>query len=382
MLNEYGLNESESRIYLYLSKNGATGAGKISQALSIGRSQSYGILKGLQEKGLVYSVPVRPVRFDAVELPKALNILIEAHRSRERVMQKIKERVLSSWKETTIAKIDVPHDRFQFLRGMESICRRAIESLHESKKEAIAVSLEASLYFLDRFSVVDELEKLAESGISVRFLAEATPSAKNMLNELQKVKARQLTRQHIPDMLIVDGSEMVLFTKTLKSVDSKEITGIWTNSTLMINTMKHLFEETWIEAAEPTQTNVEIGKGPSAETLSQLSKDTAALKREMEKWLTAAGFDVSENTSIKGVSGTAHSFSIAFTRGVGKPIVIDIEHSDDLMTPAAVLSFFAKVLDVKDSVGGCTLVVDPGLDPRAAKLAKAYQISYRELPQT
>jgi len=376
LLAQYGLNEGEAKIYLHLTKGGELSAGLIARAIAIRRGQTYNVLKSLQEKGVVYSLPGRPVKFAAIEPSKALNLLIEAHKQRERMMQRMKQEVISLWGETFAPAESEPQERFQFLQGIESIYARALDSLRGCKSEAMAVSPEASLYFLDRLAVVDELERLAGKGIRVRLLAEVTPKVEDALAQMKRIEVRRMPIQAIPDLLIMDGTEMIFFTKTLDSADSKDVTALWTNSETMINTMSHLFEGIWNGAAAPS----EIGEPQSTvEPLREVGRPAEPLEKEIAKWLSVAGFDVSENPSVKGDSGIAHSFTLAISRDGEKRVMIDVERASAPLSPMAVIKFFAKEIDVKNNVEGTTLIVDPCFDEEARRLAKAYSIRYREI---
>ena len=52
-LKQIGLNASESAVYVYLLKNGLSTPPQIAKGTSIARSNTYHILRGLQEKGLI-----------------------------------------------------------------------------------------------------------------------------------------------------------------------------------------------------------------------------------------------------------------------------------------------------------------------------------------
>ncbi|MFH0848405.1 MAG: helix-turn-helix domain-containing protein [archaeon] len=382
LLQEYGLDERESRVYLYLSKCGESRAGMVAQALSISRGQSYTALKDLQEMGIVYSVPGRPIKFAVVELPKAVDILIETHRAKERSMQKLKRDVLSLWEQTMVAPRAVPQDRFQFLQGVDGIYRRAIESLRQCKSEAMVVSPEASFYFLDRLAVLDELKRLAKQGTKVRLLAEVSPKVEGMLAGLKGVEIRGLLEERIPDLLVVDGVEMILFTKTLNSADSRQVTAIWTNSKAMINTIGHLFEGIWSKAAGHPGTAESQRQHSSIEQISEAGKTTEPYEKEMARWLDLAGFNVKRKTLIRGASGTVHGFALAASLGSSKPILIDVERSNGPLSPMAVIRFFVKEMDVRGHVASTTLLVDPKLNEQASKLAEVYGIRYREIGRT
>ena len=85
-LKQIGLNDKESKIYIYLIKSGDSIVSDISKATKINRSLLYTILDRLAEKGIVTYIIKNNIRFyRAAEPNKILNILQE----KEKVFSKL-----------------------------------------------------------------------------------------------------------------------------------------------------------------------------------------------------------------------------------------------------------------------------------------------------
>jgi len=75
-LQDLGLNQKESEVYLELLKLGQAGATRLSSATSINRVTIYGILESLKQKGFVTSVKKdKKINFIPIEPKKILNLL-------------------------------------------------------------------------------------------------------------------------------------------------------------------------------------------------------------------------------------------------------------------------------------------------------------------
>lgn len=380
-LLEYGLTETESTIYLYVAKRGPSPAGEIAKSLSIRRGQTYNVLKALQEKGIVETVPGRPIKFSAVPLPKAIDVLLEAHRQKERLMEKIKPELLTMWQSALLTRTEqVEEEKFQFLKGIEGIYRKAVEIIDESERNLAMIASEPALFHTDRLGVLERIHDISRRNIDVRVLAEVTPKVRAIVKHMGKIATKSFSGYPSPHFLIVDGKQIIFLTRPLESVDPREATAVWTNSPMLIKTMQHLFENIWSSARSVS----EVLAAADIETREKIplkvrSEAVKTLQEGFAKYLEASGFDVRRNHMIVGNSGVEHIFSLALFRNGGKPVVIDIESSDKPISSVQVIRFFAKKLDVKDRVADTTLVVEPNLDRDARKLATFYQIKFTEL---
>jgi len=378
-LLEYGLTEPESRVYVYLAKRGSTPAGEIAKALNLQRGQTYNILKALQEKGVVETVASKPTKFSAIPLRKALDILIQAHRQRQHLMESIRPELLSAWESTLLEETEEEEEeRFQFLKGVDSIYRKATEIVGTGKSRISLIGSELALYHADRFGTIDLMKKISRKNVDVKVLAEITPRIQEIVSHMGKISTKSFQDYPPPHFLIVDEKQIIFLTKPLESVDPKEAGAVWTNSPMLIRTMQHLFENMW--SSSRSVPGIITFESEQREASSKMrSQAFRSIQDELARHYAGLGFDVKKDYEMAGDSGAEHVFSLALFRDDEKPILIDVESSEQAVTSVRVIEFFAKGLDLKGRVADTALVVKPSLDKDAQKLAKFYQTRFVEL---
>jgi sugar-specific transcriptional regulator TrmB len=378
-LLEYGLTDPESRIYLYLAKKGASPAGEVARALKIRRGQTYNVLKVLQKRGIVETTAGKPTRFSGLPLPKALNVLVETQRQRQVLMEKLRPELLSMWESVLSTKTEeTKEEKFQFLKGVESIYRKASELVDSSVSQITMVAPELALYHADRFGVIERMNNASRKNITVRVLAELTSRIKEIAMNMKEINTRSLMDHSPPHFLIVDEREIVFLTNPIESVDPREANAVWTNSPMLVRTMQHLFEDMW--ASERLESRILTSEPDKRKTPTEEKEQTIEnLQREFTRYLTASGFEVKKNYTVVGDSGAEHVFALALFRNNGKPVVIDFELSDEPISSMRVIAFFVKKSDVENLVADARLVVRPGLDRKAQEIVTFYRIKSTEL---
>jgi len=98
ILQKLGLTQNESKVYLYLNKNGSKKAKEIAQNQKIPRTQTYHLLTALQNKGIVVAISDRITKFEVIELEKVLEILINNELKRIEDLQSMRSELSKLWK--------------------------------------------------------------------------------------------------------------------------------------------------------------------------------------------------------------------------------------------------------------------------------------------
>ena len=98
ILQKLGLTQNESKVYLYLNKNGSKKAKEIAQNQKIPRTETYHLLTALQNKGIVVVISDRITKFDVIELEKVLDILINNELKRIEDLQSMRSELSELWK--------------------------------------------------------------------------------------------------------------------------------------------------------------------------------------------------------------------------------------------------------------------------------------------
>jgi len=98
ILQKLGLTQHESKVYLYLNKNGSKKAKEIAQNQKIPRTQTYHLLAALQNKGMVTVISDKITKFEGIEFEKVLDILINNELKRIEDLQLMRSELSELWK--------------------------------------------------------------------------------------------------------------------------------------------------------------------------------------------------------------------------------------------------------------------------------------------
>ena len=88
LLFKFGLSPNQSKVYLYLLKMGIKTASQLSKTLDIPRTETYHLLKTLQEKGCIVTINEKPLKFGAVSIEDFLQKRIDLEKDK---IQKLEE---------------------------------------------------------------------------------------------------------------------------------------------------------------------------------------------------------------------------------------------------------------------------------------------------
>ena len=88
MLAKFGLLKNEIKVYLYLARMGEKKAGEIAESISLHRTETYRILRDLEKKGIIFSVFEKPLKFTAVPLDKAIDLLVDVQKLKIKLLEK------------------------------------------------------------------------------------------------------------------------------------------------------------------------------------------------------------------------------------------------------------------------------------------------------
>ena len=100
VLMELGLTKNESKLYIYLNKNGLKEAKEIAQNQKIPRTYTYRLLKELLNKGIVVLISDTPAKFEGIKLEKAFGILINNKLKRTQELQLMSSELCELWEES------------------------------------------------------------------------------------------------------------------------------------------------------------------------------------------------------------------------------------------------------------------------------------------
>ena len=82
LLFKFGFSSNQSKVYLYLSKMGNNTASQLSKNLNIPRTETYHLLKTLQEKDCVFRIHEKPMKFGIVSIEEFLEKWIHSEKNK------------------------------------------------------------------------------------------------------------------------------------------------------------------------------------------------------------------------------------------------------------------------------------------------------------
>lgn len=123
VLEELGLSEAESKIYLALIETGSTLAGPVIKKTGLHRGTTYQILQRLKEKGLVSSIiKGKKQYFEPVNPERLMDLLKDKQEKLKEILPNLKSRLESSKEKQEVTV-------YSGIKGIRSVLDKILEEL-------------------------------------------------------------------------------------------------------------------------------------------------------------------------------------------------------------------------------------------------------------
>jgi sugar-specific transcriptional regulator TrmB len=248
-LSRFGLLKNEIKVYLYLARVGEKKAGEIAEAISLHRTETYRILRDLEKKGILFSVFEKPLKFTAIPLDKAVDLLVDAQKMKIKLLEKEKASLVELWLSMPQLKVEkAKKELFQMLEGEQQVVLKADELLERTEKEFQIFAPDdyfAQLYYSD---FTDKMKKM-QTKLDISLLTENSPKSVFFVEQMNwpKHKTGFVEAQSLPCFMISDRKELLIaFHEKDGSDESGEkkkykTAAIWTNYNAFVWTLQMLF---------------------------------------------------------------------------------------------------------------------------------------------
>lgn len=246
-LNQFGLNSSEVKVYDFLLRNGASNVSEISRNLKIAKTNVYPIVKNLMNKGFVESTFTNPVRFHAVPLSEALDMVITQRQiifSREgNSLEKSKENIIAKFVvkcNSGVAAEKAESEVFQILKNGR-IYSKLLMSLGKISKNLYLFMSKQNFIKLYDSEFLDKLAKHFEKkGIQAVFLLDESLRGIDLERVGAKARFMRAKESYTNDFLVFDEKEVFYYLD--KPTAGKETTVLWTTLPSLVMIFKNMFE--------------------------------------------------------------------------------------------------------------------------------------------
>jgi len=250
-LSRFGLLKNEIKVYLYLARSGEKKASEIAEAISLHRTETYRILRDLEKKGILFSVFEKPLKFTAVQLDKAIDLLVDAQKMRIKLLEKEKASLVELWLSMPQPRVEnSKKELFQMLQGEQQVALKADELLEKTKKE---IQIFAPDYYLSQLYYTDFTDKLKKKldNLDVTLLIETSPKSVFFIKQMQwpKHQYHMVKAQDLPCFMISDRKELLIafheINNEKQGSDKKKdrTAAIWTNYSAFVLTLQLLFSK-------------------------------------------------------------------------------------------------------------------------------------------
>lgn len=250
-LSRFGLLKNEIRVYLHLARAGEKKAGEIAEAISLHRTETYRILRDLEKKGIVFSIFEKPLKFTAVPLEKAIDLLVDAQKIKIKLLEQEKPSIVELWQSMPQPKVEsAKRELFQMLEGEQQVLMKANELLEKTEDK---FQIYASSDYLSELYYSDFSDKLKSQSRKVELNVVTDNSTKSAyfigqmawLNESHRI----VDQQSLPCFMISDNKEVLIAFHEKENENGDEAkkkyrtAAIWTNYNALVNTLQVLFSK-------------------------------------------------------------------------------------------------------------------------------------------
>jgi HTH-type transcriptional regulator, sugar sensing transcriptional regulator len=248
-LENFGMQKNEIKVYLHLAEEGSKKAKDICNTIKIHRTETYRLLHHLEKKGLVYNVLEKPVKFFAVPLDEAIDLLVETQKTKIQMLQNKKAELVHLWMSIPQKKrIVVKKQLFQKLEGEQQIILRASEILGQTQNEFQLFATDEYLAELYYGGFFDKLKKL-HSKLDITLLTSLSQKSSYFLEKIRWPieKHRKVEIGNLPSFIISDRNELlVAFNEGERSSEfghKKKLKNmaVWTNYPAIVAMLEMLF---------------------------------------------------------------------------------------------------------------------------------------------
>jgi sugar-specific transcriptional regulator TrmB len=273
VLQNFGLTEKETQIYIYLAKHGIQKGGEIAKKTRTAKAVVYRILKTLQRKGFIESTLESPVRFKAIPFETILDLEIKSKHEEALQIETSKKDLLADWSKISRGEPESPIEKFVVLEGDRKIYSKMYQMVKQTKKQLSIIATVSGIMRSDRYGITNAIiNHPLNDKILFRFLTDITNADLNAIRFIKKklrasadLRGRnpELGTKPFPRMVIRDQEEILFFvTPNAKQNSVKtENTCLSTNCKSLIQAFSGVFEDLWLNSTDMQKKIIEVETG-------------------------------------------------------------------------------------------------------------------------
>ena len=248
ILSEFGLEDTDSMLYLGLLQMGSVTVGSMSAKLEIDRGKAYRALNRLRNLGLVSTTFSNPTICKAIEPEDALTTIIQKKEDEIITMQKLAKKIVKDLKNISAEQNTTEVSSFSIIQGRSNIYARIGKLIQQAQNTIYIVTTVEDVLRMYHTSIPEKIAICKKNGIEVRLLTYT--DSENLLPLIDRLNASESKVGKLPSQsrIIVEKNQQLIMSGSIKeSMDLNDESDsiLYTNSSEMINNMHSLCDHLW-----------------------------------------------------------------------------------------------------------------------------------------
>lgn len=253
-LERVGLDEERAHVYVRLLQNGPSKVSQLKAFVETSRTKLYRVLDDLSERGIVTKSLERPTIYEAVDPEELFDAAVRSVEDQRADLEETRDELLGPLEQ--LADDSVEHElyRWQLLEGaariygtIQDLLQRAERSIH------VATNHELSRADLPVVADMHRVLRRRANQVDARVLASPVETAFSVAAgppPASPVQARKLAHDRVVHFVIVDGTELVTWSRLSDGWTSgPEDVALWTEAPGLVAVHELLFDRLWREAS-------------------------------------------------------------------------------------------------------------------------------------
>lgn len=250
-LSYFGLDKTDSKMYLGLLRIGSLTVGKISTKLEIDRGKAYRSLNKLRDMGLITTTFSNPTICEAVAPSDALTSVIQKREDEITTMQKLSRKIIKDLKDLRRPDSVSEVSSISIIQGRSNIYSRIGKLIQESKKTIYVMTTAEDILRMYHTAIPEKIKLCQKNGGEVKILTYT--ESENLIPLIDRLGASETRVGKLPSksrVIVEDKGQLIMSGSIKETMDLNEDTDsiLYTNSAEMINNMFSLCNHLWKKA--------------------------------------------------------------------------------------------------------------------------------------
>jgi len=247
-LSYFGLDKTDSTMYLGLLRIGSLTVGKMSTKLDIDRGKAYRSLNKLRDLGLITTTFSNPTICESVQPAQALTTIIQRKEDEIVTMQKLARKIVTDLNELNRPQEVSEASSISIIQGRSNIYSRMGKLILDSTKVIYIVTTPDDILRMYHTAIPEKINMCTDNGGIVRILTYT--NNETLLPLIKRLKASETRIGKLPSKsrIVVEEDGQLIMSGSIKETmdlndDNDSI--LHTNSKEMINNMFSLCTHLW-----------------------------------------------------------------------------------------------------------------------------------------